>query len=118
MLEQNNTRKERLDKKVTELDFEVGDSEEYKIEAIRDSAVYVIESESGHLPELYYLVAWKDYLEEKNTWEPVSAVQHLRKQISSFHKDHSEKPTATSPPVNSAPPMAKPIIKPTAKSTT
>ena len=39
---------------------------EYKIEAIRDSVVYARESAS-HLPELYYLVSWKAYLEEKNT---------------------------------------------------
>ena len=35
------------------------DSGEYKVEAIWDSAVYVRESESGHLPSLYYLVSWK-----------------------------------------------------------
>ena len=110
LLEQDTTRKERVEK-VLELD--AGDnSEEYEVEAIRDSAVYAMESESGYLPGLYYLVAWKGYPEEENTWEPVSAVQHLRKLISSFHKDHPEKPTATSPPVNSAPPMARPTVKP------
>ena len=38
--------------------FDVGDDEsrEYEVEAIRDSAVYARESESGHLPGLYYLV--------------------------------------------------------------
>ena len=88
------------------------------MEPIWDSAVYAIKSESGYLPELYYLVVWKGYLEKKTTWEPVSAVQHLRKLISSFHKDHPEKPTAISPFVDSALPMAKPTVKPTAKSTT
>ena len=39
-------------------------------------------------------------------------VQHLRKLISSFHKDHSNKPTATSPGIDTAPPMAIPTIKP------
>ena len=111
LLEQDTTKKERVDEKVTELDFEAGNSKEYEVEAIRDSAVYSRESE-GHLPGLYYLVAWKGYPEEENTWEPVSAVQHLRKLISSFHKDHPEKPTATSPPVDSAPPMARPTVKP------
>ena len=118
LLERDTTRKKRVDEKVTELDFEVGDSKEYKVEAIWDSAVYAMESESGHLPGLYYLVAWKGYPEEENTWEPISAVQHLRKLISSFHKDHPEKPTATSPPVDFALPMAKPTVKPTAKATT
>ena len=88
------------------------------MEPIRDSAVYANKSESGHLLGLYYLVAWKGYPKEENTWEPSSAVQHLKKLISSFHKDHPEKPTATSPPIDSAPPMARPTVKPTAKATT
>ena len=110
LLEQDTTKKERVDEKVTELDFEAGDSKEYKVEAIWDSAVYARELE-GHLPGLYYLVAWKGYPEKENTWEPVLAIQDLRKLISSFHKDHPEKPTATSPPVDSAPPMARPTVK-------
>ena len=77
-----------------------------------------MESKSSHLPGLYYLVAWKSYPKEENTWEPVLVVQHLKKLISLFHKDHPEKSTAISPPVNSIPPMVKPIVKPTAKSTT
>ena len=40
---------------------------------------------------------------------------HLRKMISTFHKDHPKKPTATSPPLNSAPPMAKLSVKPSVK---
>ena len=115
LLEQDITRKERV-KKVPELD--AGDkSKEYKVEAIWNSAVYAIESESGHLPGPYYLLALKGYPEKENTWEPVLAVQHLRKLISLFHKDHSEKPIATSPPVDSALPIARPTVKPTAKST-
>ena len=55
LLEQDNTRKEQV-KKVPELD--TGDhSNEYEVEAIRDSAIYAKESELGHLPGLYYLVA-------------------------------------------------------------
>ena len=65
LLEQDTTRKELVDKKVTELDFEAGDSEKYKVEALRDSAVYVKELKS-HLPGLYYLVAWKCYPKEEN----------------------------------------------------
>ena len=66
LLEQDTTKKERVDEKVTELDFEAGNSKVYKVEAIRDSAVYARELE-GHLPGLYYLVAWKSYPEEENT---------------------------------------------------
>ena len=110
LLKQDTTRKERVDKKMTELDFEFGNSKEYEVEGIWGSAVYVKESES-HLPSLYYLVAWKGYLKKKITWELILAVQHLRKLISSFYKNHPKKPIAISPPVDFAPPMAKPTVK-------
>ena len=98
--------KGRVDK-IIQLDFETGDDEEYEVEGIQDSAVYTRESES-HLPGLYYLVSWKGYSEEENTW---SAVQHLKKLISSFYKDHLDKPIAISETIDSAPPMAKPIVR-------
>ena len=97
-----------------EPEFNAGDNKEYEVEAIMDSVVYAKEAER-HLPGLYYLVSWKGYPEEESTWEPSSAVMHLRKMISAFHKDHPEKPTTTSLPLNSAPPMAKPSVKPSAK---
>ena len=71
LLEQDTIRKERVEK-VSELNAG-DDSKEYKVEAIWDSAVYARELE-GYLPGLYYLVAWKGYPKEENTWEPVSAV--------------------------------------------
>ena len=107
------TRKGRVDKNAMKLDAGNDDSGEYEVEAIRDSAVYARELESGRLLGLYYLVSWKRYPEEKNTWEPASAIQHLRKLISSFHKDHSDKPTATSPAIDTAPLTARPTVKPT-----
>ena len=75
LLEQDPKRKERVDDENKE-ELDVGKEEEgkYKMEAIWDSAVYARESKSGHLPGLYYLVSWKGYLEEENTWEPASAV--------------------------------------------
>ena len=73
LLEQGTTRKERVDENMTELEFDAGHSEEYEVEAIRDSAVYAKESES-HLLGLYYLIAWKDYSEEENTRELFSLV--------------------------------------------
>ena len=66
LLEQDTTRKRRVDDENMELD--AGNKNEmYKMEAIRDSKDYVRESESGHLPVLYYLVSWKGYSEEENT---------------------------------------------------
>ena len=65
LLERDTRKKERV-KKVPELNAG-DDSKEYKVEAIQDSAVYTMESESGHLPGLYYLVAWKGYPKEENT---------------------------------------------------
>ena len=95
-------------------EFEPGDNMEYEIKAIQDSAIYAKEVD-GHFSGLYYLVAWKDYPEEENTWESSLAVMHLRKMVSTFHKDHLEKPTATSVPLDFAAPMAKPTIQLLAK---
>ena len=73
LLEQDTTRKEQVDNENVELD--AGDENgEYEVETIWDSEVYARESESGHLPGLYYLVLWKGYPEEENTWELASAV--------------------------------------------
>ena len=108
LLKQDTTKKER---EFSVPEFEPGDDDkEYKVQAIRDSAVYAKEAD-GHLPGLYYLVAWKGYPEEENRWEPFSAVMHLRKMVTTFHKDHPEKPTATLAPLDSVPPMAKPTTQ-------
>ena len=119
LLEKDNTRKKRVNKNdVAELDTSEDKGGEYEVEAICDSTVYTRESESGHhLPRLYYLVSWKGYPEEENTWEPVSAVQHLRKLISSFHKDYPDKPTAISEAIDMVLPIARPTIRPTTRPT-
>ena len=109
LLDDDITKKGRVDEKIAEqLEFKAGsNNEEYKVEDIYNSAVYAKESEAGHLPSLYYLVSWKGYPKNESTWEPASAVEHLRKLVSTFHKDHPNKPTATSPPIDLAPPMVK-----------
>ena len=68
LLEQDITRKGRVDKKVREIEFNAcdNDSEEYKVEAIQDSGVYARESKD-HLLGLYYLISRKDYSEEEIT---------------------------------------------------
>ena len=116
LLKQDTTRKWRINELFPEPEpeFDVGNNKEYEVKAIIDSAVYAKEAE-GHLPGLYYLVSWKGYLEEKSTWESSSAVMHLRKMISTFHKYHPEKPTVISSPLNSALPMAKLSLKPPVK---
>ena len=116
LLEQITTRKGRVDEKTSQLEFEDdGEGKEYEFEAIRDSAVYAKESESGQLPGLYYLISWKEFPKEENTWEPASAIQHLRRLVSTFHKKNPDKPTATSTPVDTAPLTARPTVKPGAR---
>ena len=105
LLEQDTIKKERVDEENAEK-LDDGDKKEYEVEAIWDSAVYAKKSESGHLLGLYYLVSWKGYPEEENTWKPALAVQHLRKLINLFHKDHLNKPITTSSAIDIAPPMA------------
>ena len=102
LLEQDTTKKEQVHKRRTK---------EYKVKAIWDSAVYASKLESGQILSLYYLVAWKGYPKEKNTWEPSFAVQHLKNLINSFYKNHLEKLTATFPLINSASPMASPPLR-------
>ena len=106
MLEQNTTRNGQVDEKVRQMKFYADDDGgKYKVEAIWESTVYIKESESGYLPGLYYLILWKRYPNEKNIWEPALAVQHLRKLINLFHKDHPDKPIATSLTISIAPPI-------------
>ena len=116
LLEQDTTRKGRMNELFPkpELEFDAGDNKEYKIEAIIDSAVYAKEAE-GYLPGLYDLVSWKSYPEKKSTWELSSTVMHLWKIIFIFHKAYPEKPIVTLSPLNSTPPMAKPLVKPPVK---
>ena len=113
LLEQDTTRKERMNELFLELEpeFNAGNNKKYKVEAIKDSAVYAKEIE-GNLSNLYYLISCKNYPEKESTWELSSAVMHLQKIISIFHKNHPKKPTATSLPFDSASPMAKLSVKP------
>ena len=73
LLEQDNIRKEQVDDE-NETEIDVGNSREYEVRAIWDSAIYARKSKSDHLQSLYYLVSWKKYAEKENTWEPVSAM--------------------------------------------
>ena len=114
LLEQNTIKKGRVDEKVRQMEFDAdNNSRKYKMEAFWDSTIYTKELESNHLPGIYHLVFWKRYLKEENTWELALAVQHFRKLVSLFYKNHPNKPIATSPIFDTTPPMARLIAKPT-----
>lgn len=70
------------------------------MEVIQDREVNAKQSEVHFLIDFYYLVWRKNYFEEKNTWEPISVLKDLQKLISSFHKDHLNKPTVRSLPID------------------
>ncbi len=59
-----------------DLEFEAGGDKEYEVEAIIDNTVYSQQA-NNQMPGLYYLVLWKGYPKEENTWEPSLAVIHL-----------------------------------------
>ena len=111
-------KKGRVNDMQLNFEFKVGNNKEYEVDGIWDSAVYAKKS-AGQLSRLYYLVSWKSYPEEENIWELISAIQHLWRLVTAYHKDNPEKPTAISLPVNTAPLMAKPStsLRPTAKRT-
>ena len=57
LLEQNTTKKKRMNKLFlkSKPKFDAGNNKKYKIEAIKDSNIYVKETKK-HLPGIYYLV--------------------------------------------------------------
>ena len=58
LLEQDNTKKGRVDKKILQLEFkDNGKSKGYEVEAFCDSTVNAKESESDQLLELYYQIS-------------------------------------------------------------
>ena len=92
LLEQKTTRKRRVDKKTLQLEFEDdGEGKKYEVEAIRENTVYAKELESGQLPGWYYLISLKGFPEEENTWEPASAIQHLRRFLNILNKQNPDK---------------------------
>ena len=110
LLKQDITKRRRVDKTTFQMELDKGNSKKYVVEVICNSTVYKKKSE-GYLPSFYYLVFWKGYLEEENTWELILAIQHFWRLVTIFHYDHPDKPTATSPPINSTQLMAKLIVK-------
>ena len=66
------------------------------------------------MPGLYYLISKKCYEKEERIWKLALAVIYLYKMISTFYKDHSDKPITILLSINSTPPILKSITKPTA----
>ena len=58
-----------MDKKIMEqLEFKAaGNNEEYKVEGICDSIVHTRELKTGYLSSFYYLVSWKNHLNNEST---------------------------------------------------
>ena len=115
LLEQNITKKRQMDNKALQepeknMELEVRNDKEYKFEAIIDSVVYGQQTNNNQMSGLYYLILWKDYLEEENSREPSSAVIYFRKLISTFYKKYPKKSIATSLPLNSTLSIAKSMV--------
>ena len=99
-----------LPKPEKDVKFEAKSNKEYKIEAIINSAMYGQQANNDQMLSLYYLVLWKGYPEKENTQELLLTIIYLWKLISIFYKQHPEKLTATSLPLDFAPPMARPTV--------
>ena len=76
LLELDPTKKEQMNDTQLEFEFEASDNKEDMVDSIGDIAIHVREL-AGQLPGLYYLVLWKSYPEEKNTWELILVIQYL-----------------------------------------
>ena len=114
LLEQDIIRKRRMNKFIKMPEFKPSNNKKYKVKAIQDGEVYIKEA-NGHLLRLYYLIVWKGYLEEENTWKLSLAVIYLWKIVSILNKDHPEKLIVTSASLDFAPLIAKPTIQLPAK---
>ena len=90
-----------------QLEFEASDNKENKVNGIGDSAIYAKKLTIGQLLGLYYLISWKSYQEEKDTWEPASTIQHLRKLVTIYYKNNPVKSIAISLSIDRTSPMAR-----------
>lgn len=60
----------------SELNLNVREGVEYKVEAIKDSVVYAIKT-TDQLLGLYYRICKKDLSEDESTYEPAFTVIYL-----------------------------------------
>lgn len=91
-------------------------SKEYEVEAVWNSKIYAKELDSGYyLPGFYYLVLWKSFSEEQNTWKLALAIQYLGRLVIIFYCEYPDQLPATFLPINSTLLKARPIVKLRAK---
>lgn len=55
-----------MDKDTTWFQIEADNREQYDVKGICKGLGYAKKSENHHLPGLYFLILWKDYLKGKN----------------------------------------------------
>lgn len=67
---------------------EVEENLEYTVEEILDSRL--------HHNQLQYLVAWKNYSPENNSWEPSENCENSQDLIQAFHRRYPMKPGPSS----------------------
>lgn len=68
LLKQNITRKKRVNKLLKiEPELDVEKNNKYKVEIINNSDIYINKAAEDQLLGLYYLISWKDYLEDGST---------------------------------------------------
>lgn len=63
-----------MNKTMPQIEQNKDNNKEYKVDAICKGKIYMKTQDSSYLSDLYYLVSWKSYLEEKNIWEPALAI--------------------------------------------
>ena len=62
----------------------IGDELEYEVEEVLDSRI--------QRKKLQYLVKWKGYPNEENTWEPEDCLANAKDRVTAFHKQYPSAP--------------------------
>lgn len=114
LLEQNTTKKEKVDK-MSQQELNEGHSKVYKVEVIKYNKFYTKKSVSSYLANIYDLILWKSHSEKKNTWGPVLTMLHFCKTIGTFYYNYLKKPITTFLSIDSTLPTVRLIVKPTIK---
>jgi hypothetical protein len=68
----------------------IGDELEYEVDTIIDSR----RQKQGQKTQMEYLVKWKGYDAEHNSWEPKKNLSHCKELIVDYHRKYPMKPKA------------------------